>query len=86
MQPYAGQSLARRANDLARDLMRANPRIYWLDLVVTASVTWVAFYVAVTAQGLGWTLAAGSVAVLALYRGISFIHELFLASTSPGTC
>lgn len=76
MQPYAGQSLARRANDLARDLMRANPRIYWLDLAATATVTWLAFYVAVTAQSLGWTLAAGAVAVLALYRGISFIHEL----------
>jgi fatty acid desaturase len=74
--PYAEQSLARQANDLARDLMRADPRIYWLDLAVTASLTWAAFAVAVTAQSFGLTLAAGAVAVLALYRGISFIHEL----------
>ncbi len=68
-------SLARTANDVARDLLGANPRIYWPDLLVTAAVTYASFAVAATAA---WpvALAAGAVCVLALYRGISFIHEL----------
>ncbi|MBX3485232.1 fatty acid desaturase [Phenylobacterium sp.] len=69
-------SLARQANDLARDLTRASPRIYWTDLAATAAVTWLSFFVAVTAASTAWTLVAGAVCVLALYRGISFIHEL----------
>ena len=69
-------SLARQANDLARDLTRADPKVYWLDLAVTATVTWLSLFVAVTSPSLGWTVAAGAVCVLALYRGISFIHEL----------
>lgn len=72
----AGQSLARQANDLARDLARPNPRIYWLDLVATTAVTWLSFAIAATAASTAWTLVAGAVCVLALYRGISFIHEL----------
>lgn len=68
-------SLARQANDLARDLTRANPRIYWLDLTVTAAVTWLSLWVAVTATP-AWALTAAIVCVFALYRGISFIHEL----------
>ena len=69
-------SLARQANDLARDLARANPRVYWLDLGVTAAVTWLSLWVAVTSPSVGWALTAGVVCVLSLYRGISFIHEL----------
>ncbi|WP_293681831.1 fatty acid desaturase [uncultured Phenylobacterium sp.] len=69
-------SLARQANDLARDLTRADPRVYWLDLGVTAAVTWLSLLVATTTASLGWGLVAGAVCVLALYRGISFIHEL----------
>lgn len=69
-------SLARQANDLARELMRATPRIYWLDLAVTAGVTWLSLLIATTTASLGWGLTAGVVCVLALYRAISFIHEL----------
>ena len=69
-------SLSRQANDLARDLARANPRVYWLDLGVTAAVTWLSLFIATTSASPGWALTAGAVCVLALYRGISFIHEL----------
>ena len=72
----SGQSLARQANEIARDLTRANPRVYWLDLSVTAAVTWLSLLIAVTAVSTGWAIAAGIVCILALYRGISFIHEL----------
>lgn len=72
----AEQSLARQANDLARDLTRADPRIYWLDLSVTAAVTWLSLLIATTATSSDWALTAGIVCVFSLYRGISFIHEL----------
>jgi fatty acid desaturase len=68
-------SLARQANELARDLTRADPRVYWLDLAATAGLTWMSLWIAVTATG-GWAWVAGGVCVLSLYRGISFIHEL----------
>ena len=69
-------SLARQANDLARDLTRANPKVYWLDLSVTAAVTWLSLAIATTSASTGWALTAAVVCVLSLYRGISFIHEL----------
>ncbi|WP_293395028.1 fatty acid desaturase [Phenylobacterium sp. RIFCSPHIGHO2_01_FULL_69_31] len=72
----SGPSLARQANDIARDLTRANPRVYWLDLAVTAAVTWLSLLIAVTSVSTGWAVAAGAVCILSLYRGISFIHEL----------
>lgn len=68
--------LARVANDLTRDLMRPNPAIYWLDLIATAAVTYASLWVAATAHSLAGALIAGAVCVLALYRGVSFIHEL----------
>ncbi|WP_231733383.1 fatty acid desaturase, partial [Phenylobacterium sp. CCH12-B4] len=72
----SGPSLARQANDIARDLTRANPRVYWLDLAVTAAVTWLSLLIAVTSASTGWAVAAGIVCILSLYRRISFIHEL----------
>lgn len=69
-------SLARQANDLARDLTRADPKVYWLDLSVTAAVTWLSLFIATTTASTGWMIAAGVVCILSLYRGISFIHEL----------
>ena len=71
----AAPSLARLANDLTRDLMRPNPRIYWLDLIATAAVTYLSLWTAASAGG-AWALAGAAVCVLALYRAISFIHEL----------
>ena len=72
----AGQSLARQANDIARDLTQADPKVYWPDLAGTAAVTWLSFWIAATAASTAWTTVAGIVCILALYRGISFIHEL----------
>lgn len=69
-------SLARQANELARDLARADPRVYWLDLSVTAAVTWLSLAIAATSASPAWAITAGVVCILALYRGISFIHEL----------
>ena len=68
--------LARRAYDLTADLMRPRAAVYWADLALTAAVTWGGLLVA-AAEG-PWALRfiAGLVSVLALFRGISFIHEI----------
>ena len=59
-------SLARQANDLARDLARADPKVYWLDLGVTAAVTWLSLWVAVTSPSVGWMLTAGDTPISAV--------------------
>ena len=68
-------ALSRQANELARDLTRAEPAIYWLDLAATAAVTHASLWLALTAA-VPLKLVAGAVCILALYRAISFIHEL----------
>jgi fatty acid desaturase len=71
----SGAELARRAHGLTADLSRPQPAIYWLDLTTTAVVLYVALAAAALAP---WpvALAAGLVGTLALYRALSFIHEL----------
>lgn len=74
------------ATALVRDLHRANPRVYWVDFLMSAAVGWGGFAVAVVAPDLV-TAAAGYVAaVLGLYRCLSFIHELshLSAAAVPG--
>jgi fatty acid desaturase len=69
-------SLARQANEISRGLMTPRPWVYWSDLGATALVLYLSLFLAVTLRFSPGGLAAASVAVLALYRGISFIHEL----------
>jgi fatty acid desaturase len=68
--------LARQANAIAGDLTRPQPWIYWSDLTVTALVLYVSLFLAATLASPAMSLLAAAVAVLALYRAISFIHEL----------
>ena len=58
------------------DLFTARPAIYWTDLLLSAMCFYAAF--ATAALPLGWALrlAAGTLAVLALYRTVVFIHEI----------
>ena len=83
--PVAKQAVAARADDkamlkaaadLTRDLNHADPRIYWADLVGSAAVGYGALFAAIFVGGAAFGIVAGLVAVLALYRAGSFIHEL----------
>jgi fatty acid desaturase len=71
-----------QTRELVRGLHVVNRGRYWSDLVITASVGWTAFGFTVALKpfspGPFWPEAAASaiVAVLALYRGLSFIHEI----------
>lgn len=66
----------RQANSLTADLSTPSAAIYWTDLVLTAAVAWSGVALTATTHGLAVGLAAGLVGLLALYRGLSFIHEI----------
>jgi fatty acid desaturase len=68
-------ALLRAAAELSRDLNGAKPAIYWADFIGSAVLGYGALAGAILLSGaLAWI--SGIVAVLALYRAGSFIHEL----------
>lgn len=65
------------ARDLVSDLHRPDRRLYWVDMVGSALAGWSAFVLACRATPGSWLmLGACVVAFLALYRALSFLHEL----------
>jgi fatty acid desaturase len=79
-------ALLKAAAELTRELSAANPRVYWADFLASMVIGYAALVATIMAGSLGWALAFGVVAVLALYRAESFIHELthLKHSTVPG--
>ncbi|MDF0546000.1 fatty acid desaturase [Sphingobium sp. H39-3-25] len=69
-------AMLRAAADLTRDLSTANPAIYWPDLLASALLGYAGLAVAILAQNVALAIGAALVAMLALYRAASFIHEL----------
>ena len=69
------KAMLRTAAELTRDLIAPRPRLYWADMAGSALLGYAALVAAVMLSG-GWAVAAGAVAVLALYRAMSFIHEV----------
>jgi fatty acid desaturase len=70
------RAMLKLAADLTRDLNPARPALYWADLMASVAVGYAALVAAVLVAPLGLAIAAGLLAVLALYRALSFIHEL----------
>jgi fatty acid desaturase len=70
------KAMLRTAADLTRDLNAARPWIYWVDMLASAAIGYGALAAAILVPSIGWAIVAGVVAVLALYRAGSFIHEL----------
>ncbi len=77
------KTMLRAAADLPRDLLVPRASIYWPDFLASALVGYVAVAVAILSASLPVTLAAGVLAVFALYRAAGFIHEL--THIRPGT-
>ncbi|CAM3089165.1 Fatty acid desaturase domain-containing protein [Sphingomonas antarctica] len=68
-------ALLRVAAELSRDLNGVKPRIYWADFLASAALGYAALASAILLSGaLAWV--SGVIAILALYRAGSFIHEL----------
>jgi fatty acid desaturase len=70
------KAMLRAAAETARDLAAHKPAIYWADLIASVVIGYGALALAVTATGWGFGLAAGLISALALYRAVSFIHEI----------
>ena len=70
------KAMLKAAADLTRDLVKPRPGIYWADLIASSLVGYGALAVAIVSASTVLAIAAGVVAVLALYRGMSMIHEL----------
>ena len=70
------KAMLKAAADLTRDLNSANPAVYWTDLLLSALAGYGGFAAAMLLPQAPLALLAGLVAVLALYRAGSFIHEL----------
>ena len=69
------KAMLKAAANLTRDLNVPNAFIYWGDMVGSAVLGYAGLFAAMTLSG--WAaLIAGVVAILALYRAGSFIHEL----------
>ena len=78
-QPRAGaddKAMLKAAADLTRDLNAANPAIYWTDLIGSALLGYGALALAILATSTLVFAVSVIVAILALYRAGSFIHEL----------
>lgn len=67
--------LVAEAQRIASDLTRPSAGIYWTDLLLTTAALYSGLALAVLGRGpLAW--GGGALCALALYRGVSFIHEL----------
>ncbi len=69
-------AMLKAAANLTRDLNVPNSAIYWADMLGSAAIGYVTLFAAMIVQPTWLAVAAGLVAVLALYRAGSFIHEL----------
>lgn len=70
------RAMLKAAADLTRDINAPRPGVYWGDFLGSVAAGYAALVAAVMVQSTALTIVAGVVAVLALYRALSFIHEL----------
>lgn len=70
------KALLRTAAELSRDLHAANPKIYWADMLGSAALGYAGLAGAILLPSVGLAIASAVVAIFALYRAGSFIHEV----------
>jgi fatty acid desaturase len=80
------KAMIRSAAELTRDLTAPRSLVYWGDFLASALLGYASFSVVISATTTGMVWAAALIAVLALYRAGSFIHELthLKAGAVPG--
>ncbi|MEO5865566.1 MAG: fatty acid desaturase [Sphingomonas sp.] len=69
-------AMLRTAAELTRELNAPKPAIYWGDMLLSATVGYAALAGAMLLASPVFALVSGIVAILALYRAGSFIHEI----------
>ena len=70
------KAMLRTAAELTRSLGKPNAAIYWGDLIASVTVGYGALAAAILVDSTALAVVAGVVSMLALYRALSFIHEL----------
>ena len=70
------KAMLRTAAEMTRDLIAPRPSVYWADMIASVAIGYGALAVAVSVTGTGWVVLAAIVSALALYRALSFIHEV----------
>lgn len=68
--------LIRTAAKVTRDLNTPKPAVYWADFLASVAVGYGALAGAIVIQSTGLAILCALVAIIALYRAGSFIHEL----------
>ncbi len=68
--------LIREGARIARELAAPSPAIYWSDFLASALMGYAAFAGALLLDPIWLRWLSGAIAVLALYRASSFIHEI----------
>jgi len=74
--PADDKAMLKAAADLTRDLNSPRPLIYWADLLGCAVLGYGGLFAAMLSHSTPVALVTGLIAILALYRAGSFIHEL----------
>jgi fatty acid desaturase len=69
-------AMLKAAANLTRDLNKPRTGIYWADMLGSALIGYAGLFAAMFLRQTWLAVAAGIIAVLALYRAGSFIHEL----------
>ena len=70
------KAMLKAAANLTRDLNQPDARIYWADLLGSALIGYAALAATIVAPSTAFGIASTVIAILALYRAGSFIHEL----------
>lgn len=80
------KAMLRAAADLTRELNSPSASIYWADMIGSAAIGYLSLAAAIAVTSLPLAVAAGVIAVLALYRAGLFIHEIthLKAGSLPG--
>ena len=69
-------AMLKAAASLTRDLNAPKDAIYWADMLGSALLGYAALFAAMAVRPLWLAVGCGLIAILALYRAGSFIHEL----------
>ena len=69
-------AMLKAAANLTRDLNAPKDSIYWADMLGSALLGYAALFATITVRPTWLVVGCGLVAILALYRAGSFIHEL----------
>jgi fatty acid desaturase len=70
------KAMLKTAANLTRDLNSPNPAIYWADMLGFAAIGYGALAATILAPSTQFGIVSAIIAILALYRAGSFIHEL----------